>query len=261
MSQPEDFRIHDLPEGAVFQLCRPAKLNAITKPILLGLTALLDRLEADGARLLIIIGEGEKAFCAGTDLAETATMPKPHRLEKSAMARALFVRLSRSKLLSVAALNGLAYGGGLELAMACTLRIAKTTVTLSLPEIKLGLLPAYGGTQFLPALVGKSRALELMLTGRVISAREALEMGLIHRISAEDQLILDSALAFGREITRFSQPAIDGIKRCVAAADAQVNNAGLEVEDQVVREVFVNQDADEGVAAFLEKRPPRFKHR
>ncbi len=261
MSQAEDFRIRDLPDGAVFQLCRPAKLNAITKPILLGLATLLDRLESEGARLLVVTGEGEKAFCAGTDLAETATMPKPQRLEKSAMARALFVRLSRSNILSVAALNGLAFGGGLELAMACTLRIAKTRVTMSLPEIKLGLLPAYGGTQFLPALVGKSRALELMLTGRVIQAPEALDIGLIHRIAAEDQPILDSALAFGREVTQFSQPAINGIRQCIQAADDEVGDAGLEVEDQVVREVFVSQDAQEGVAAFLEKRAPRFMNR
>ena len=261
MVQSDDFKVHPLAEGAVFQLCRSAKLNAITKPILLGLTALLDKLEAENARLLVITGEGSKAFCAGTDLAETSAMPKPDRLDKSAMARALFVRLSRSNVLSVAALNGLAFGGGLELAMACTLRIAAPHVTVSLPEIKLGLLPAYAGTQFLPALIGKARALEMMLTGRVVSAFEAQDMGLIHRIAPPDKNLLDSAVEFGREVTRFSQPAIDGIKLCVAAASDEISDAGLETEDQVVRRVFVTEDSEEGVAAFLEKRAARFKHR
>lgn len=266
-----DFAIRAIADGAIFQLRRPAKLNAITKPILYGLRELIDRLEADNARCLIITGEGDKAFCAGTDLAETAQSPKPERLDKSQMARDLFVRLSRSKLLSIAALNGLAFGGGLELAMACTLRIAKPHVTVSLPEIKLGLLPAYGGTQFLAALVGKSRALELMLTGRVVSASEALQIGLIHRIAGSasanhqgtnsDPAIIDAAQSFAREILQFSQPAIDGIRRCVDAAGDAVTDAGLTIEDQVVRRVFTGSDADEGVAAFLQKRAPRFTHR
>jgi enoyl-CoA hydratase len=261
MTAANDFKIEELPDGAVFTLSRPAKLNAITRPILIGLAALLDSLESRRARLLIITASGEKAFCAGTDLAETAGMSKQQSLDKSESARALFVRLSRAPILSVAALNGLAFGGGLELAMACTLRIAKAHVTVSLPEIKLGLLPAYGGTQFLPALVGQSRALEIMLTGRVVSAAEALAIGLIHRIAPDPSTIADAALNFGREITQFSQPAIDGIKRCVSAAGVEVSDAGLAVEDQVVRDVFTNADADEGVAAFLQKRPANFRHR
>jgi enoyl-CoA hydratase len=160
-------------------------------------------------------------------------------------------------VLSVAAVNGLAFGGGLELAMACVLRVAAPHATFSLPEIKLGLLPAYGGTQFLPALVGAARALELMLTGRVLAAEEALAMGLVHRIAGPDDL-LAQAIDFGREVTRFGPAAIDGIRRCVAAAGPGVTDAGLAVEDAVVREVFVTDDAREGVAAFLEKRPARF---
>jgi enoyl-CoA hydratase len=252
------FRIEPLPDGAVFRLTRPAKLNAITRPILLGLADCLDALQARGARLLVITGEGERAFCAGTDLAETREMSEPARLDKSAMARELFVRLSRSRVLSVAAINGLAYGGGLELAMACTLRIAAAHATVSLPEIKLGLLPAYGGTQFLTALVGASRALDLMLTGRQVGADEALAMGLVNRVAGQPADLLAQAIDLGRQVTRFSRPAVDGIRRCVAAAGPQVSDAGLALEDAVVREVFVTANAREGVAAFLEKRPPRF---
>lgn len=255
------FRVEPLPDGAVFRLTRPAKLNAITRPILLGLAQCLDALEAQDKRLLVITGEGGRAFCAGTDLAETREMPEPARLDKSAMARDLFVRLSRSRVLSVAAVNGLAYGGGLELAMACTLRIASAHATVSLPEIKLGLLPAYGGTQFLTALVGASRALDLMLTGRQAGADEALAMGLISRIANEPADLLAQAIDLGRQVTRFSRSAVDGIRRCVAAAGPQVDDAGLAVEDAVVREVFVTGNAREGVAAFLEKRPAVFNDR
>jgi enoyl-CoA hydratase len=180
------------------------------------------------------------------------------RMAKTAMARDLLVRLSRSRLVSVAAINGLAYGGGLELAMACTLRIAMPRAAMSLPEIKLGLLPAYGGTQFLPAIVGSARATELMLTGRAVSAAEALTIGLIHRIALLDAPLREQALEFGREVTGFSPAAIAGIRRCVEAAGTMVTDAGLAVEDEQVRAVFDGPDAREGVAAFLEKRMPRF---
>lgn len=261
MSPSADYHIENLPDGAVLRWTRPAKLNALTKPMLLALSALLDDLETRGARVLVIVGEGDKAFCAGTDLAETQVMPKPERLDKSEMARRLFARLSRSKVVSVAAMNGLAFGGGLELAMACTLRLAKPHVTVSLPEIKLGLLPAYGGTQFLAALVGKSRALEIMLTGRVVQLAEALAMGLVHRPCPADADLVAQALLFAREVTRFSQPAINGIRECVEAAGPDVSDEGLAVEDAVVRRVFASDDAQEGVAAFLEKRPPNFQNR
>jgi enoyl-CoA hydratase len=258
-SRVNDFRIDPLPDGAVFRLTRPAKLNAITRPILLGLAACLDDLEARGMRLLVVTGEGERAFCAGTDLAETQEMSAAARLDKSAMARDLFARLSRSSLISVAAVNGLAFGGGLELAMACTFRVAAPHASVSLPEIKLGLLPAYGGTQFLAALVGSARALDLMLTGRRLDAEEALAMGLLSRVVAPEEDVLARALALGREVTQFSGQAIDGIRRCVAAAGAQVTDAGLAAEDRVVRDVFVTENAREGVAAFLEKRAPVFR--
>jgi len=252
------FSIEPLPDGAIFRLTRPAKLNAITRPMLLGLAGCLDDLESRRMRVLAITGEGERAFCAGTDLAETREMPEGERLDKSEMARRLFARLSRSPLVSVAALNGLAFGGGLELAMACTFRVAAPHVSVSLPEIKLGLLPAYGGTQFLAALVGGARALELMLTGRPVRADEALAMGLLSRVAAPGENPLGPALELAREVTRFSPQAIAGIRRCVAAAGERVTDEGLALEDVVVREVFTTGNAREGVAAFLEKRPPRF---
>jgi enoyl-CoA hydratase len=264
-----DFQIEQLSdgsnEGLLIRLNRPAKLNAITKPILLGLASCLDQLEAAERldarqRILIIAGTGPKAFCAGTDLAETSIMSKAERETKTVMARDLLVRLSRSKVISVAAINGLAFGGGMELAMACTFRVAAEHASFSLPEIKLGLLPAYGGTQFLPPLVGKARALEIMLTGQVLTAKAALDMGLVNRLASAGAL-LDESLAMAAEVTRFSPLAIQAIRACVLAAGEEVTDAGLGVEDQAVRKVFTSEDAQEGIAAFLEKRPAKFTGR
>jgi enoyl-CoA hydratase len=250
-----------LPEGEVFRIERPAKLNALTRPVLDGLAACLTDLERRRARLLVITGAGARAFCAGTDLAELQGLSGDARMAKTTMARDLLVRLSRSPLVSVAAVNGLAYGGGLELAMACTLRIAAPDVSLSLPEVKLGLLPAYAGTQFLPAIVGPARALEIMLTGRSVPVDEARAIGLVHRIAAADAPLLEQALAFGREVVRHSPEAVAAIRRCVAAAGVQVGDAGLSTEDAQVRATFDGVNAREGVAAFLEKRAPRFVDR
>ncbi len=261
-----DYHLQALDDGLVFTICRPQRLNALTRPVLDGLGAAIDQLEAEGKPLLIIVGEGEKAFCAGTDLAELSTLDAAQSEAKTLMARQLLVRLWRSRLISVAAINGLAYGGGLELAMACTFRVAAAHARLSLPEIKLGVLPAYGGTQFLPALVGRARALEMMLVGEPVDAQQALAMGLVHRVitpepgSAQRQSC-EAALAMARSVTRFSPLAIDAIRQCVDAAGEQLGDAGLRVEDEQVRRVFVSEDAREGVAAFLEKRTAVFRGR
>jgi enoyl-CoA hydratase len=240
------FSIEPLEDGAIFRIERPTKLNAITKAVLLGLESCIDDLEARRLPLLVVTGRDDRAFCAGTDLGELQGLTAEQRAAKTSMARALLVRLSRSRLITVAAMNGLAYGGGLELAMSCMLRIAAPHVKMSLPEIKLGLLPAYAGTQFLPAIVGPARATELMLTGRPVETAEAHAIGLIHRIAA-------------REVSGFSPSAIDGIRQCIAAAGPQVTDTGLAVEDHFVRAEFDSPNAREGVAAFLEKRAPRFK--
>lgn len=261
-AEPGFVREQPAPGTHLFRLNRPAKLNSLTKPMLLGLTETLDVLEAsDEPAVLIIIGEGEKSFCAGTDLAEIQGMAAGPRLEKNKMARELFFRLSQSKVVSIAAVNGLAYGGGLELAMACHFRLALPHVKLSLPEIKLGLLPAYGGTQFLPALVGRDRAMDMMFTGEPIDAQTGANIGLITRLANTDQPLLEQAISWGSTIAGFSQPAIRAIRACVDASGPSVTAQGLQVEDAQVRQVFGTEDAKEGVAAFLEKRAPNFKNR
>lgn len=255
------FRVETFEDGAVFRLCRPRKLNAMTQEIKHGLARCLEDAERKGLRSLVVIGEGERAFCAGTDLAESAALPAEERAASADLARALLYRLSRSRLVSVAALNGLAFGGGLELAMACTFRIAAPHAQMSLPEIKLGLIPSYGGTQFLPAIVGAARALDLMLTGRALAAEEALAMGLINRIAEPGVPLLEQAKALAAQVSAFGPIALDAIRHSVEAARGGLTQAGLAVEGEQVRRVACSEDAAEGVRAFLEKRPPVFKGR
>jgi len=245
----------------IFRLTRPKKLNAITKAILDGLEECLDELDRGRARALVIIGEGDRAFSAGTDLNESAELGAEQSDAKTDRARALFFRLHKTTATTVAAVNGLAYGGGLELALACTFRVAAPGARMSLPEIKLGVLPAYGGTQLLPAVIGTSRALDLLLTGRAVDTDEALAIGLIHRVAATPASLLEEALELAGQVTAHSQYAIDRIRRCVAAAGSVVSEEGLSVEAEAFRETMSSDDAREGVAAFLEKRKPRFTHR
>jgi enoyl-CoA hydratase len=245
----------------LFRIERPEKLNALTRPVLAGIAESLDIAEREHAHMLIFTGSEERAFCAGTDLGELQGMTRDARMEKNHTARQLMFRISRSPILTMAALNGLAYGGGLELAMACEFRIAAAHVKVSLPEIKLGLIPAYGGTQFLPLLVGKYAATEMMLTGRAVQTDEALRIGLINRIATADSSLLEQARDYAMQMAVHSRPARDAIRACVEQAGSQVTQAGLDFEDQLMREVFETEDAAEGVQAFLEKRAPVYRHR
>lgn len=257
----DDCEIEWLEGGAIFRITRPAKLNAITRAVLDGLAAALTELEGGRGHFLLIHGQGDKAFCAGTDLAEMQQLSDAAAAAKTDMARDLFVRLSRSPVVSVAAINGLAFGGGLELAMCSTFRVAAPHVSVSLPEIKLGVLPSYGGTQFLPALVGRARALDMMLTGRSVTATEALAMGLLDRVIAPGESVLEAAEALARTVTGFSRVAVNGIRRCVEAAGDTVSRTGLDIEAAEARAAAESADAKEGIAAFLEKRQPVFDRR
>ena len=253
-----DFSIETLAEGALFRIERPARLNALTRAVMKGLADCIADLESRRARLLVITSAGERAFCAGTDLGELQGLTLDERRAKSDVSRDLLARLHRSSLVSVAAMNGLAYGGGLELALACTLRIAAPHVTMSLPEVKLALVPAYAGTQLLPALIGRSRALEMMLTGRAITTTEALAIGLVHRLANGDSPLVEQAIAFGREVTRWSPTAVAAIRACINASSESLTDEGLAIEREQVNTNYASEDSREGMAAFLEKRPPRF---
>jgi enoyl-CoA hydratase len=257
----DDFSLDWKDECGLFRITRPAKRNAITLAVLEGLEACCDELDAGRGRALIVTGEGDRAFCAGTDLTESASLGVEASSAKTERARDLVMRIHRSPWISVAALNGLAYGGGLELALACTFRVAVPGARLSLPEIKLGVLPSYAGTQLLPPVVGRSRALDLMLTGRSVEDEEALRLGLVDRLADSPSSLMEEAWSLVSAILAHSQYAIDRVRRCVDAAGPMVTDAGLAVEAKAVEETMESEDAREGVVAFLQKRKPVFKHR
>jgi len=261
MSTQTDFTLDWQGDCGLLRLTRPEKRNAMTLAIVEGLEAACDMLDAGGARALIVTGEGNRAFCSGTDLSESASLGPEKSQQKSDRARALMLRLHRASWTSIAALNGLAYGGGMELAMACTFRVAAPGIRLSLPEVKLAVLPSYGGTQLLPAVVGRARALDLMLTGRAIEAEEALAWGLVDRIAEEPASLIEEAQALASVVLAHSQFTIDRIHRCVAAAGSVVTDEGMAVEAAAVEETMASEDAKEGVVAFLQKRAPKFVHR
>jgi enoyl-CoA hydratase len=248
----------DAGDCAVLTLNRPRVRNAISNEMLAALEDHLDVVETDGSRGVIITGAGN-GFCAGTDLREMTDMGLDRYLERVERVHQLFVRLRTFSLISIAAVHGAALGGGTELAAACTFRVAAADAVFGLPEIRLGVMPSYGGTQTVSRLIGENRALELMLSGRNLTATEALDIGLINRCLPEGRNLVDGACEFAGQMTPYSLVAQQGIRACGAASGDCTLEAGMALEREHTREVFASDDAREGVAAFLEKRTPRFR--
>lgn len=256
----KDFSVEWQEDLVIFTLRSPKRLNALTKSMANGLSDCIDEIPGKGVRAIVVTGEG-RAFSAGTDLKEAKEMGSEAASAKADFLRDLFFRIQNLPLTSMAAVNGIALGGGMELALACTLRIAAPDASFGLPEVKLAVIPAYGGTQMLPALIGKSRATDIMLTGRTVKVSEAFSIGLVNRIASDDAPFLDQAIAYCREITANSQLAISNIRKCIDKAGAEVTRAGLDLEEAVCKSQSGSYDAGEGVRAFLEKRPPKYLHK
>jgi len=237
-------------------LHRPESLNALNKETLSELSHALDDAEQDpGIRCIILTGSGEKAFVAGADIKEFADYGQK---EGEEMARAgqqtVFDKIENLTKPVIAAINGFALGGGLELAMACHIRYAADNAKLGLPETTLGLIPGYGGTQRLPALVGKGLAMEMILSAKMIPAERAKEIGLINAVFPQNELLAQTR-ELANIITRNSPMAIK-------AAIALINNAGTpagyKTEIEAFGRLFDSADKKEGVSAFLNKRKPSF---
>lgn len=240
---------------------RPEKLNALNNATMAELDHAFERLEHDsGLHGLILTGAGEKAFVAGADINELRDATPLEGKARCMRDQAIMRRLETISKPSIAAINGYALGGGLELAMCCTLRVAANTARLGLPEIKIGVFPANGGTQRLPRLVGRGRALEMMLTGRPVDAAEALRTGLVNRIVEPQNL-----LAFCRDLLKTilanAPVAAACILECVAASDRCTIDDGLRLEAACYAAVSSSEDRIEGTRAFLEKRAPVFRGR
>jgi enoyl-CoA hydratase len=246
-------------EFALLTLNRPEALNALSFALIAELGRTLDEIARSDARALLITGAGDRAFCAGADIKELTGRSLLEQKRGAETGQAVFAKLDRLPMPAVAIVNGYAFGGGLELALACTFRLATRNAKMGLPEIKLGLIPGYGGTQRLPRAVGEARALELIMTGRTVDAEEAARIGLVNRLIDGDPV--QGGIAFAREFAAYSLPALGFAREAVTRALDTPVHEGLKLEADLSTLAFRTEDAAEGMAAFIEKRKPKFKDR
>jgi len=246
-------------EFALIRLNRPQALNALSFKLVGDLSRAIDEVAASDARALLVTGTGDKAFCAGADIAELAGRTLAQTKRGAELGQAVMARIERLPMPSVAIVNGYAFGGGLELALACTFRLVTPNAKLGLPEIKLGLIPGYGGTQRLPRVVGEARALEMILTAKSVDAQTALAWGLASRVVVGDPLA--AGIAFAREFSGYSLPALGFAREAVQRALDTPVHEGLRIEADLSTLAFQTEDAAEGMAAFMAKRKPAFKDR
>jgi enoyl-CoA hydratase len=249
----------DVRDGvALITVNRPDKLNALNDQVVSELAQVAERLVSDAAiKGAILTGSGPKAFVAGADIADLARQGPFDGKARALRGQAMLRRLETAGKPVIAAVNGYALGGGCELALACHLRIASETAKFGQPEVKLGIAPGYGGTQRLPRLVGKGNALQLILTGEMIDAREALRIGLVNRVVPANELLavaeqtLRGILAMGPLAVALALEAVErGLEMPL--------EEGLLLEANHFGLLAATQDMQEGLKAFLEKRPPKF---
>ena len=251
--------LFDLTDGiATVTVNRPDKLNALNTEVIAELDDVAGRLEREAEiRGMLLTGAGPKAFVAGADIAELGSQGAVDGAARAARGQAMMRRLERSGKPVIAAVNGFALGGGCELAMACHLRVASESARFGQPEVKLGLGPGYGGTVRLPRLIGRGRALELLLTGAMIDAQEAWRIGLVNRVVPADRLMADArGLLAG-----ILENGPLAVQACLSLVDRGLD---LSLEDALAQEaswfglLSATADMREGTRAFLEKRKPAF---
>lgn len=242
----------------VITLNRPKALNALNSALIGELNQALDAFEADAAIGAIVITGSEKAFAAGADIKEMASKSYIDVYGEDFISS--WERITRFRKPVIAAVAGFALGGGCELAMMCDFIIAADTAKFGQPEITLGIMPGAGGTQRLTRFVGKSKAMEMCLTGRMMDAAEAERAGLVSRVVAADDLLAEAMKAAGK-IAAMSLPAVMMTKETINRAYETTLSEGVRFERRVFHAMFATEDQKEGMAAFVEKRKPDFKHR
>jgi len=246
---------------AILKLNRPEVMNSFNFAMLRELREQVERLHWDRkVRVVIITGAGEKAFCAGADLKERASLGEDQVREFIFTIRNLFTFIEFMSKPVIAAVNGIALGGGTELALACDLRIASENATMGLTETRLAIIPGAGGTQRLPRLVGRGKAKELIFTGRRVDAREALEIGLVNKVAPAEKL-LDECLEMAAMICEAGPVAIGQAKYAINYGSEVDLHTGLAVESNAYWVTIPTEDRLEGLAAFREKRKPVYKGR
>jgi enoyl-CoA hydratase len=240
-------------------LNRPEKLNALNNEVLEELEVIFADLEQDAeVGVVVLTGAGEKAFVAGADIAELRTLDTAGARVQALRGQAVYQRIESLPKPVIAAVNGFALGGGCELALACHIRIASETARFGLPEVSLGLIPGYGGTQRLPRLVGKGVALDMILSGDMVPAADALRMGLVSRVVPAADLKA-AATKLAKTILSRGPLALRSALACVNEGIEMPQDQGLQYEAAMFGLLAATQDMQEGTGAFLEKRPAAFK--
>jgi len=243
---------------ATVTLDRAEALNAISTELAVDLAAAVEPLGVDpGVGAVVLTGAGERAFCVGADLKQRATFDDQGWFVQREAFRRGFAAVRRCPLPTVAAVRGFALGGGTELAISCDLVVAATDATFGLPEVRLGLVPAGGGTQLLVRRVGRSAARDLVLTGRRVDAAEALELGLADRVVPGGE-VLAAATALAAELAGNAPTAVRMAKWALEVGADLPLEAAMEVEDQAWRRAVLSDDRREGIAAWVEKRDPQW---
>ncbi|MCL2822518.1 MAG: enoyl-CoA hydratase-related protein [Polyangiaceae bacterium] len=255
-----EYQIETRDNVGIFTIDREHKANSLSRPVLLALGNFAREMaDRNDIRAVVITGRGSRFFCAGADLQERVGFTDIDVREQIQLYRSELGALDRCPKVVVAAINGFALGGGLEIALACDFRIASPNASFGQPECQLGIIPGAGGTQRLPKLIGSSKAKEMILFGRRVSCQQALDWGLIDQIT-NDAPLLNSVLDF-------LQPALNGAPIAIAAALEAIDSShlpleqGLEVEAHAYERVLCSEDRLEGIKAFVEKRSPQFRGR
>lgn len=240
---------------ATVQINRPNKLNALNDEVLNELADIFKSIQVDeDIEAVIVTGAGDKAFVAGADIKELREFDNRTGRMASQKGQQIFQLIEDTRKPVVAAVNGYALGGGAELAMACHLRIASENAAFGLPEVGLGIIPGYGGTQRLANLIGQARALEMILTGKQVKADQALKLGLVNDVTEEDPA--EAAKELLQKIMKNGPLAIRNAIKAVYHSD---NRSGYQVEADLFGQLCETEDFMEGTSAFLEKRKPEFK--
>jgi enoyl-CoA hydratase len=255
----ENILVSNETNSATVTINRPTKLNALNKTTIIELQHAFTSLEKNKEiRVIILTGSGEKAFVAGADISEFAHFSESEGADLALQGQTgLFDLIENLTTPVIAAINGFALGGGLELAMSCHFRVASENAKMGLPEVTLGVIPGYGGTQRLPQLVGKGKAMEMILTAGMLNAEEAKSYGLVNYVLPQENL-LDFCMEMGQKISKNSPVAIGyAIKAINANYKEGVN--GYKTEIEAFGKCFATEDFKEGTTAFLEKRKPDFK--
>jgi enoyl-CoA hydratase/carnithine racemase len=244
---------------SILTLNRPEMFNALNREILKELSRVADELVHDReTRVVVITGAGEKAFCSGADLKERRTFTEEDVRRFIYLIRETFTKIERLPKPVIAAINGIAFGGGTELALACDLRIAEESAQMGLTEVSLGIIPGAGGTQRLPRLIGKAKAKELIFTAKRLTAAEAYELGLVNKV-VEKGKALEEALALAERIKENAPLAVAAAKFAIDQGFETDLQTGLLIETKAYETLIPTKDRLEGLAAFAEKRKPQYR--